>query len=99
MATRFSPTDTGIDPVSQVFTALTRPRRRPASPEQVQALSGATRQAVDHRGVALAPSVSRVPKADPRRAARGQTPATAGLNRLGLAPATFLISRRSAVAS
>jgi len=47
------PTDTGIDPVSQVFTALTRPRRRPASPEQVQALSGATRHAVEHRGIAL----------------------------------------------
>lgn len=47
------PTDAGLDPVSQVFKALTRPRRRPASPEQVQALSDATRQAVDHRGVAL----------------------------------------------
>ena len=54
MNTSISSADTDIDPVSQVFTALTRPRRRPASPEQVQALSGATRLAVDHRGAALA---------------------------------------------
>lgn len=54
MAVNISSADTGIDPVSQVFTALTRPRRRPASPEQVRALSGATRLAVDHRGAELA---------------------------------------------
>lgn len=46
--------DPDVDPAFQVFMALTRPRRRRASSEQMQALSGATRLAVDHCGTALA---------------------------------------------
>ncbi|MGK2871090.1 MAG: alpha/beta fold hydrolase [Alphaproteobacteria bacterium] len=47
-------TSTITDPASQVFRAFTRPRRRPASQDDLQALSGATRHTVDYRGVALA---------------------------------------------
>lgn len=54
MAFSISLTDIGIDPVSQVFMAFTRPRRRPASPEQVQVLSDATRLTVNHRDLELA---------------------------------------------
>jgi pimeloyl-ACP methyl ester carboxylesterase len=46
--------DTRSHPVLQIFDALTRPRRRLASAEDLQALSGATRLAINHEGASLA---------------------------------------------
>jgi pimeloyl-ACP methyl ester carboxylesterase len=47
-------TDTRPDPVLQIFAALTRPRRRPGSAEDMLALSGAIRHTIEHGSTSLA---------------------------------------------
>lgn len=47
-------TDTHSDPVLEIFNALTRPRRRPGSAEDMQALSDATRHTINYKAKSLA---------------------------------------------
>ena len=47
-------TDASSDPALRIFNALTRPRRRPKSADDEQALAGAIRHTVGYRGEALA---------------------------------------------